>query len=297
MLVLGGVALANKRIRKKKEKERAQRQLVRTQKYSEKELHKKSYNDLLSISDKESKRQARKEYKNKLRRRKIDELESIGFERSQFTLSSLDKIKIKDLESGNFNRENYSWFFGIDKFDFDKIYTLKNGEVVQFAFRDFAGETDLESILKDYDKLSNAQLLDRLSQLNNIQPTYTKGSRKGSKKGGTSSGAAGDYKFLCGSKSAAIASRQETNSENKRVKYHPMRKAHGAQIYNGYQFLKPNRRSTFTNKITSRRLLEITCAFMENVTEWDRVYFYRRIYNDLVARHMPDLLPLLPYPQ
>ena len=75
MLVIGGEALANRRIRKKKEKERAQRQLVRTQKYSEKELRKKSYNDLLSISEKESKRQTRKAYKVDLRRRKIDELE------------------------------------------------------------------------------------------------------------------------------------------------------------------------------------------------------------------------------
>ena len=116
MLSVGGGALANKRVRKKIEKKRAQRELVRTQKYSEKELRKKSYNDLLSISEKESKRQARKDYKNKLRRRKIEELEKRGFDRSQFKLSSLDKIKIKDLESGNFNRENYSWVFGIDKF-------------------------------------------------------------------------------------------------------------------------------------------------------------------------------------
>ena len=137
MLVLGGGALASqtKRLRKKKEKERAQRQLVRTQKYSEKEVKKLSYNDLLSIAEKESKKQKRKENRDDLRRRKIAALERLGFDRSQFTLSSLDKIKIKDLDNGSFNRENYPWVFGTDKFDFDKIYVLKNGEVVQFAFR------------------------------------------------------------------------------------------------------------------------------------------------------------------
>ena len=289
------MASQTKRLRKKKEKERAQRQLVRTQKYSEKEVKKLSYNDLLSIAEKESKKQKRKENRDDLRRRKIDALESLGFDRSQFTLSSLDKIKIKDLDNGSFNREKYPWFFGTNKFDFDKIYTLKNGEVVQFAFRDFAGETELNSMLKEYSNLSNDQLLDRLSQLNSITPTYSKGSRK--KGGGNSSGAAGDYKFLCGDKAAAVANRSETNAENTRLRRHPKRKEHGAQTYSGYQFVKSNGHHTYTNKITPRNLLIVTCAIMANVTEWDRVNFYNRVYNDLVARHMPDLLPLLPYPQ
>ena len=287
--------MANKRIRKKKEKERAQRQLVRTQKYSEKELRKKSYNDLLSISEKESKRQTRKAYKADLRRRKIDELEKRGFDRSQFTLSDIDKIKITDIKENRFNRENYPKLFGVADFDFDKIYTLKNGEVVQFAFRDFAGETSLEDIISQYVGLSPERLLDILSNLNSIRPTYSKGAKK--KGGGNSSGAAGDYKFLCGHKAAAVASRSETNAENTRLRRHPKRKAHGAHNYTGYQFLKPNRHYTFTDQITARHLLEVTCAIMANVTEWDRVNFYNRVYNDLVARHIPDLLPLLPYPQ
>ena len=287
--------MANRRIRKKKEKERAQRQLVRTQKYSEKELRKKSYNDLLSISEKESKRQTRKDYKADLRRRKIDELEKRGFDRSQFTLSEIDKIKITDIKENRFNRENYPKWFGVAGFDFDRIYTLKNGEVVQFAFRDFAGETSLEDIISQYEGLSPERLLDILANLNSTHPSYSKGTKK--KGGGNSSGAAGDYKFLCGDKAAAVASRSETNAENTRLRRHPKRKAHGAHNYTGYQFLKPNGHYTFTDQITPRRLLEVTCAIMANVTEWDRVNFYNRVYNDLVARHMPDLLPLLPYPQ
>ena len=287
--------MANRRIRKKKEKERAQRQLVRTKKYSEKELRKKSYNDLLSISEKESKRQTRKDYKADLRRRKIDELEKLGYDRSQFTLSDIDKIKITDIKENRFNRENYPKWFGVAGFDFDRIYTLKNGEVVQFAFRDFAGETSLEDIISQYDGLSPERLLDILANLNSTRPSYSKGAKK--KGSGNSSGAAGDYKFLCGDKAAAVASRSETNAENTRLRRHPKRKAHGAHNYTGYQFLKPNGHYTFTDQITPRRLLEVTCAIMANVTEWDRVNFYNRVYNDLVARHMPDLLPLLPYPQ
>lgn len=287
--------MASKRLRKKKEKERLQRQLVRTQKYSEKEVKKLSYNNALSIVEKERKRQKRKAYKADLRRRKIDELEKLGYDRAQFKLSDIDKIKLSDIKDNKFNRENYPKWFGVATFDFDKIYVLKNGEVVQFAFRDFAGETNLEEIISQYVGLQPERLLDRIHELNSIRPNYSKGSKK--KGGGNSSGAAGDYKFLCGQKSAAVASRQETNTDNTRMRRHPKRKAHGAQNYTGYQFLKPNGHNTYSNEITPRRLLEVTCAIMANVTEWDRVNFYNRVYNDLVARHMPDLLPLLPYPQ
>lgn len=287
--------MATKRLRKKKEKERLQRQLLSTQKYTEKEVKKLSYNETLSISEKENKRQKRKANKADLRQRKVSLLESQGYDRSQFTLKQIDTIKIKDLRSGDFNRNNYPKIFRTVTFDFDKIYVLKNSAVVQFAFRDFAGETSLEEILSQYAGLTPERLLDRIHELNSIRPTYSKGSKK--KGGGNSSGAAGDYKFLCGAKSAAVANRQDANAENTRLKRHPKRKAHGAQTYNGYQFLKSNGHNTYTNEITPRNLLIVTCAIMENVTEWDRVNFYNRVYNDLVARHMSDLLPLLPYPQ
>lgn len=287
--------MATKRLRKKKEKERLQRQLLSTQKYTEKEVKKLSYNETLSILEKENKRQKRKANKADLRQRKVSLLESQGYDRAQFTLKQIDTIKIKDLQSGDFNRNNYPKIFGTATFDFDKIYVLKNSAVVQFAFRDFAGETSLEEILSQYAGFPPERLLDRIHELNSIRPTYSKGSKK--KGGGNSSGAAGDYKFLCGAKSAAVANRQDANAENTRLKRHPKRKVHGAQTYNGYQFLKSNGHNTYTNEITPRNLLIVTCAIMENVTEWDRVNFYNRVYNDLVARHMPDLLPLLPYPQ
>lgn len=287
--------MATKRLRKKKEKERLQRQLLSTQKYTEKEVKKLSYNETLSISERENKRQKRKANKADLRQRKVSLLESQGYDRSQFTLKQIDTIKIKDLQSGDFNRNNYPKIFRTATFDFDKIYVLKNSAVVQFAFRDFAGETSLEEILSQYAGLTPERLLDRIHELNSIRPTYSKGSKK--KGVGNSSGAAGDYKFLCGAKSAAVANRQDANAENTRLKRHSKRKAHGAHTYNGYQFLKSNGHNTYTNEITPRNLLIVTCAIMENVTEWDRVNFYNRVYNDLVARHMPDLLPLLPYPQ
>ena len=291
-----------KRQRQKKVKERIQRQLVRTQKYTEKEVKKLSYNDTLSIAEKESKRQKRKDYNEDLRRRKVAELESRGYDRSQFTKADIDRIRITDIKENRFNRENYPKWFGVSGFDFDKIYFLKDGAVVQFAFRDFAGEATLDEILAQYEGISPERLLDRLEELNNTRPTYSPyAHRHGKKKGYSgkgSSGAAGDYKFLCGDKSAAVALRQETNIENTRMRKHPKRKSHGGDKPNvGYQFIKDNGHHTYTNQITPRRLLEVTVAIMSNVTEWDRVNFYNRVYKDLVATHMPDFLRLLPYPQ
>ena len=302
---VGGGALASKRRGKKKEKERLQRQLVNAQKYSKKEVKKLSYNQTLSITknekerqrqqeEKERKHQKRKAYIKDLRNRKLHALDAQGFNLEQFTDSYIDKITLKEIEAG-FNREAHEKRLAAKFFDFDKIYSLKNDEVIQFAFRDFAGETSLGEILSDYSSMSNKKLLEKLKYLNSIPPTYSKNQKK--KGGGNSSGAAGDYKFLCGQKSAAVANRQDTNTENTRLRRHPKRKAHGAQTYNGYQFLKSNGHHTYTNEITPRNLLIVTCAIMANVTERDRVNFYNRVYNDLVARHMPDLLPLLPYPQ
>lgn len=298
--------MANKRIQKKRETEHRkkllQKHIVDTYGYNENRLKNKSLKSLSSIAEKEQQKQEkqrkenRKKYRKELKNRKISLLEKLGYNKFDFSNAEIDKIKIKYLEKAvKDNNKDYQYYSRVASFDFDKIYTLKNGEVVQFAFRDFAGETSLESIISEYDGLSPKRLLDRIHELNSKRPTYSKGAKK--KGGGNSSGAAGDYKFLCGQKSAAVANRQDTNAENTRLRRHPKRKSHGAQTYNGYQFLKSNGHHTYTNEITPRNLLIVTCAIMANVTEWDRVNFYNRVYNDLVARHMPDLLPLLPYPQ
>ena len=199
-------------------------------------------------------------------------------------------------------RENYPKIFKTDRFDFDKVYKLKNDEVLYIAFRDFAGETSLEEILEQYSKLTNDQLIDRLVELNNMSPTYSPSEYRTSRKkgssytGGDSSGAAGDYKFLCGKKSAAVEKMMEDNEITRRMDYGYKRKAHGEQHYKGYQILQSSPFNYYFQEVTPRNILIVTDAIMANVTEWDRVNFYNRIYKDLIMRHMKDFAKILPYP-
>lgn len=277
--------MANYRQKKKADKKRLQ---VEIQKHSRKKIDtgKMSYNQLKA---KEAEIKKREQYRNDTRSKKLEILEKDGFDRSQFKKSDLDKISLSDLKSGIYNIGHVT----IKPFDFDKIYTLKDGEVLQIAFRDFAGETSLAEILGQYMGLNPDRLIDIIRELNDIKPTYTKGGKKGGKKG-DSSGAAGDYKFLCGSQAAAVANRYERRLHDKRKPKRKWLQTDGS--YKGYQFIKTSGK-TYSNEITPRTLLEITCAIMSNVTEWDRVNFYKRVYYDLVTRHIPDLLKYLPVPQ
>lgn len=290
--------MVNKRQRKKNEKKELQRQVVqikknqgKSTKQAKKETLKLSKNTLTSILQTEAKKQKAKQQKLALRHRKQQFLQEQGINPFDYTLKDIDSIKVKDMQAGLFNRENYPQFFG-GTFDFDKIYTLKNGERFYFAFRDFAGERDLETMISEYSYLSNERLLDRLTYLVNLKPAYNKSKRK--KKGskaGTSNGSAGDYKFICAPQNVIQAFNSDTQKENRKKS---KRKQHSG-TNSGYQVLKNGRFNSF-DKVTPRQLMIIMCAIMDGVTEYDRVTFYRLTYN-AIKKHMPDFAEVLPTPK
>ena len=318
-MFVGGGTLANKRIQKKQEKKKLSQKKQTNKRQARKKLQQKvvaqkvargvpqeqakqevktlTYDSLYNITQKEDKRKKRSKAKDDLRQRKKRQLEERGINPYDFTLTKIDSIKIKDFENGNFNRKNYPKFFeGI--FDFDKIYVLKNGERMYFAFRDFAGEKSLDEILAEYEGKNPQVLLDRLKYLASLVPAYTKkrrGSRLDDESGRGTNGAGGDYKYTCAKQNVITDQGKDTYQENNRLRKKPKRKEHGKQIYRGFQTLKPNGFNNSTNVVTPRRLLEVMCAFMSNITEWDRVTFYKRIYTD-IKKHMPDFADLLPEP-
>lgn len=268
----------NKRIAKKRNKQKLKVEL------QSRGYNNLSYNQMISVKNDLDKKANRKNKKNELRRRKVSILENNGISRTNFTLSEIDKLKIKDLERGILPDV-------ISKgFDFNQIYTLKNGDVLQIAYRDFAKERSLESIIKEYSRLSNDQLLAMIRDLNNLTPTYSRKTKSSS--GNSSNGAAGDYLFLCGKKESAIAKRKEVRKE----KYKTKAKLANTDTNAGYQFIKSGGK-TYSNEITPRNILILTAGIMSNVTEWNRVAFYNRIYNDLIVRHIPELAEFLPTPQ
>lgn len=293
--------MAKKRLRKKREKERLQREIVASQKIEQKNVKKQSYRTLISISneikkeqreqEKRAKRQQyNKDYRQKRRQEVKRYLESKGIDPFKFKLSQIDKIKLKDIRNDRFNRDTYPEFYGIAGFDFDKLYKLKDGEEMYFAFRDFTGEMCFADELNRLDKYSSEQLLDMVWQLAKQRPTYNKREKRKSKgvKGG-SSGSAGDFKYICMSKVAINDLQKDVYNSNrrKRTKQH-------SGTYRGFQVLKNGGRNTF-KEVSPRGLLKIAVAIMSNVTEYDRIAFYRNLYKD-IQKHIAEFVPLLPSP-
>lgn len=274
--------MANKRQLKKQQKKQLQKRIVATGKYSEKEVKKQTYRTLESISHKETKKQRAKQQKLERRHKKQKFLESKGLNPFDYTVKQIDSIKLKDIESNTFDRQNYPDFFGIKNFDFEKEQKLKNGERMFFAFRDFAGETSLEEALAEFKKMSNEQLLDRLEQIATLRPQYRKGSDN-------SNGSAGDYKFLCQQQMFITEEQKDVYNKNRRKKT----KEHTG-AFKGFQVLKNGNRNSY-DVVTPRGLMIIANAIMHNVTEMDRLSFYQNFYK-AVERHLPDFADIIPKP-
>jgi hypothetical protein len=229
---------------------------------------------------KEQKKQQRRQRLLSNRSKKVQALAKAGIDPTTITAKNIDKIKLKDLD--NITREKYPFLFPSGKFDFDKVYTLKNDERLYLAFRDFSGETTLEEILSQFAHLSNGALLDRLEVLAHMPPTYNRAAKSGRP------GAAGDYRMTWGKQNIITEFQAETYNKNRRKS-----KKHAGQ-YKGFQVLKDGRRNSFS-EVTPRSMLIIMNAFMSHITEQDRLTFYADMYAR-IKNHMPDFAELLPKP-
>lgn len=277
--------MANKRQKKKQNKKQLQRQIatakpeIKVEKLTQKELQ-----TIISQQQQEQQReQKRVERRKRLlnnRAKKVEALAKAGIDPFTIPVRKIDKIKLKDLD--NINRENYPFLYPSHGFDFDKLYTLKNGERLYLAFRDFSGETSLEEIIAQFSGMSNEQLMDRLHTLALTRPTYNKKSKAGS------SGAAGDYRMTWAKQNVISEFQAETYNKNRRKS----KKHQGG--YKGFQVLKDGRRNSFS-EVTPRGLLIIMNAFMSHITENDRLTFYNDMYLR-IQKHIPEFAEILPKP-
>lgn len=307
--------------KKKRQSKRKQRELLRQQGYSYRQINKldtatKNKLVTLIISDKEDRKKEQKPTavpKTDYQRRKLQRqnritqkrfyLDSIGVKgaltRGVFTDKQIDHIKQKDIELGRVNRANYPELFQEMGFDYDQIYKLKNNERMFVAFRDYQGELDIETELARFSKESNGALLDGLEAIVNMPPTYRKGGK------GDSSGKAGDFKFMVAEQETLQAfnkeAKKETAKDKRRLKNQSkaskrkLKRGHFKGDKVGYQVLKDGNRLSY-DKVTPRNLLIMANAIMYNVTEKDRITFYTRFYAD-VTRHIPEMLEILPKPK
>ena len=159
-----------------------------------------------------------------------------------------------------------------------------------FAFRDYACETDFEDLIKFHQTLSNEDLLNRLWKIATLRPTFNKDTQRATKgNSGTSSGSAGDFKYICSSYAVYMHAYNESYNRNRRKATREHTGTH-----KGYQTLKNGSKNTF-DTVSPRGLLIIANSLMYNITEWERVSFYKEFYFD-VKKHIPEFGELLPYP-
>lgn len=262
------------RKRKKEQRKKYEKELLKNKKRSKKQVKSKTFKELEKIFK-------QREYKNNTRKKKRQLLEKQGYSR-ELSNSAIDKIKISDLENNRFNQKNYPKLFGEDYFDFYKMYSL-HGEKLYIAFRDFSCELNFGDIIEMFADMTPKQLLDKLNYIVHLAPEYNKNW------GTDSNGKGGDYKIACDVQSNLIIEHSEVRNINRRK-----RTREHTGNFKGYQVLKDGRNNSF-KEVRPIKLLQIANAIMYNVTEWDRVDFYRSFYN-IINRHIPEFARILPSP-
>lgn len=309
----------------KKLSKRKQVELLRTQGYSYSQInhmrtetrnklseliisdntHKKKQKTVVKETIKERKKPKNNSYltfKNRVTKKRFY-LDSIGvkgaLERGVFSDKKIDSIKQIDIQNGSVNREKYPWLYVSKSFDFNRIYTFKKNNRMFVAFRDYQGELDIADALNDFSRYNDGALIDFLEHIVNTPASYQKGVA------GSSSGRAGSYRFMVAPQEVIETFNKDTYNESRKDKRHlknqdkgKLKRKKKRQQYKGdkvgFQVLKDGQRVSF-DKVTPRNLLIMANAIMHNVTEKDRVDFYRRFYDD-ITKNIPDMIEILPKP-
>lgn len=281
------MARGSKRQRKKNLKKQ-QTQYLQSKNITTKNL---SYNDIQQLYTKEKEKESKQPIKRP-KRKKLSEAEKR--QRKQQRKDRLRKEKFEYLVSKGILPEtikssdlNKSWDFikGYENrfFDFNKVYSFKDNNRMYIAYRDFSGERSFAEILSEFKNLTDNELLERLTDLVNTPPIHTG-------KGSGSSGSAGDYKLMVADQSTIEIFNTDTRRENKKKS----KRQHSGDR-KGYQVLKSNGRVSF-GEYTPRKMLEVMCAIMGNVTEMDRTGFYNNMYAQ-IKYHNPEFANILPTPR
>lgn len=279
--------MSNKRIKKKQQKTKLQKNLI-TKGYQEKELKKSTFKSLLSIAQKEEKREKKRKSAELTHNKKIAYLQAIGVNTDNLSKNDLRKVKVKDLEQGKINRLNSPWLYR-RKINWNKTVHLADGKAFLIAYRDFSGERSFSECLSDFEGLSVEQLLQYIKYIMGLGHQYNKRIRSGS------SGSAGDYKFIYGSEHFIELSNEHIKKENENEpkRFHnPWRESQ--RTYKGFQILKSNG-SVAIKSFTPKRLLVVANAVLHNVTELERTAFYKSLYR-MIEKEVNEMTDYIPKP-
>lgn len=257
---------------------------VKTEKQLRKSIANKKHRNKLKKDAEEKRKELGKQFESVLTAKKHG-----NKPRPIISNEKINKISWKDINSGNISREKYSFLYPeLSGFDFDKVYTLKDGQRMFFAYRDYTGETDFTDLIRENSKLTNEQMLDKLEGIVNRPINYSKSAKKksGGEKGG-SDGKPGDYRYECGRQNVITETSHEAYNKNRRKATRTKDASHP-----GFQVLKNGGRNSFS-QVTPRNLLIVANSIMYNVTELERVGFYEQFRADVIY-HIPEMDSILP---
>ena len=171
-------------------------------------------------------------------------------------------------------------------FNYNEVRPLKNGEEFYFSFQDFSGNLDFEELIKELQNKSVDWLINRINELARMRKTHKKGGKD------DSSGKAGQYKMMVGKHVSILDYNRETRTESRNMKNKPKRgawKTHSTGNNTGWQVLTTKTGRVGFSEMSGKSLLIIGVTIMDNVTEDERVSFYRSFYN-AVGKHFPEML-------
>ena len=301
------------REQRRKQKEKEQR-ILKSKGYSTKQIQKLSNKELKDISGniiteqqaKEKKRQKHKaQYQKQLKDTgwKFQELVAKGFSPDVLTTTNLRKVKKKDIKEGNINKKNYPFLYPELKvtkqqlqFDFNKKFKFPEGKGMYIAYCDFTGEKNFGALLNSYNRKSNKELLLKLNGLIQQPETYNKNlHRKTKGKEGGSSGYAGDYQMLIGDISKIKRFDDKVMGDEYASIFFPQRKRQHTGQYNKWQKLIDKDGNIYISEFTTHKILALTVAIMDNITEDLRGPFYKRMYSD-ITYYFPELKEVFPNP-
>jgi hypothetical protein len=298
------------REQRRKLKEKQQRIVKQSKGINTKQIQQLSNKELKELANsivtekqvREKKKQAnKKRYQKQLADTnwKFQELVSMGFKPESLTTTNLRKVKKKDIKEGKINKKNYPFLYPelkVDKkllkFDYNKVYKFPDGHGLYIAFRDFMGEKDLYNLLARYGRLSNKELLLKLQGLINQEETYNKEEYKKSKgRRGTSSGSAGDYQMVIADIDTIESFDNTVMGEDYASIFFPKRQHTNSNAR--WQKLTDKDGNVYISEFTTHKLLTLTVAIMDNITEDIRSSFYTRMYSD-ITYYFPELAEVLP---
>lgn len=229
-----------------------------------------------------------KAQRENLRQRKIDFLRNRGIDPFKFRKKDVDSIKLKDINSGNFNATTYPIFFA------DSWETVKDfgGQVLLISWCDFSGNRDIADIIAEVSGWSIEQILDTIRTWVFMKQTAQK--QRNHYVEGTSSGSAGESRLYLADEATIREEVEDEKEKTYDMKWKPKRgkwKTHPMGDNIGWQRITGNHEYGFTS-CSARTMIVMCASIISNILEEDRCSFYRkwwRAFVEYFPEHKEDV--------